>query len=576
MSKLGNASLIAMALGCAAAAGPAPAHARDSGSEDVRRLVERLNRMEADNRALRDRVKGLETMVRRRRGRREEPIEKQAHSEATQTSAVGSPPPATIPPVFVSFRNGLLVESEDKAYSFMIGGRLLIDGGGSTIPEAGLAGNVGFNQAWMQVEGRAAHIWEYKFAYELAHSSPVGVVGGIRDAYLVLKHPALTLPFTTEPIALEVGNQWEPMGLERSTGKTTIDFLERSLATDAIGAARHIGASALAHGRDWTFKAGVFSTSPEDRALSPTPTTPVPFWVSPSAGWVATGGSQYFDVSARATYAPILESDRMIHLGASGRYHQPNGATATSDDRVMALGSNTSMESNILRTNLLGTPDLSCGSVAFGGLPAVSGNCVRDVVGYGAEFMAAYGPLSVQAEYLGAHYDRRADRLATARAAGNYAPGGTSLDFDGYYVYGMWYLTGESRAASYSVSNIAGPATFGPIQIKHPLSAGGWGAWALGARYSALDLNYGPFQGSAFANLMALAPNASARSYIANSSVNGGREEDVTVGLNWYPDYGVRIMANWTHVARLAAPWNRPYLAGAHPSTFLLRTQIVW
>jgi phosphate-selective porin OprO/OprP len=575
MSKLGHASLIAMALGCAAVSGSAPAHARDGAGVDVRGLTDRLNRLEQDNRALRNRVKGLEMMARRRRGRREEPPEKQA-SEAARTNAGGSVHPAPFPPVFVSFRNGLFVESDDKAYSFKIGGRLLIDGGGATSPIAGLSGDVGFNQAWMQVEGRAAHIWEYKFAYEFAQSSPVGAAAGIRDAYLVLKHPALALPFTSEPVAIEIGNQWEPMGLERSTAKTTIDFLERSLATDAFGAARHIGASALAHGRNWTLKAGVFSTSVEDRALSPAATTPVPFWVSPAAGWTATNGSQYFDVSARATYAPILESDRMIHLGVSGRYHQPNGATAASDDRVMALGSNTFMESNTLRTNLLGTPDLSCGSYAFGGLPAVSGNCVRDVVGYGAELAASYGPLSVQAEYLGAHYDRRADRLAVARAAGDYAPGGTSLDFNGYYVYGLWYLTGESRAASYSVSNIAGPATFGSIQIKHPLSAGGWGAWALGARYSAVDLNNGPYQGSAFANLDALAPNPALRAGIANSSVNGGREEDATVGLNWYPDDGVRIMANWTHVTRLAAPWNRPYLGGAHPSTFLLRTQIVW
>lgn len=575
MSKLGQASLIAMALGCAAAVNPAPAHARDSGSEDVRRLIERLNRLEADNRALRDRVKGLETTTRRRRGRRQEESDKPS-SETARAGVGRAPHSASLPPVFIGFRNGLFVESEDKAYSFKIGGRLLIDGGGSSMPLTGLSGNVGFNQAWLQIEGRAAHIWEYKFAYEFAQTSSVGGAAGIRDAYLVLKHPALTLPFTTEPVAIEVGNQWEPMGLERATAKTTIDFLERSLATDAFGAARHIGASALAHGRNWTFKAGVFSTSPEDKSLSPSATTPVPSWVSPSAGWVATGGSQYFDISARATYAPILEADRMIHLGASGRYHQPNGATASSDDRVMALGSNTFMESNTLRTNLLGTPDLSCGGVSFGGLPAVSGNCVRDVIGYGAEFMAVYGPLSVQAEYLGAHYDRRADRLAMARAAGNYAPGGTSLDFNGYYVYGMWYLTGESRAATYSVSNIAGPATFGPIQIKHPLSAGGWGAWALGARYSALDLNNGPYQGSTFANLIALAPNPAARAAIANSSVNGGREEDVTVGLNWYPDDGVRIMANWTRVTRLVAPWNRPYLAGAHPSTFLVRTQIAW
>ncbi len=57
-----------------------------------------------------------------------------------------------------------------------------------------------------------------------------------------------------------------------------------------------------------------------------------------------------------------------------------------------------------------------------------------------------------------------------ANAAGNYAPGGTKLDFNGYYVYGAWYLTGESRAAAYQLSGF-NPATFGQIDIKNRLGA---------------------------------------------------------------------------------------------------------
>ena len=63
---------------------------------------------------------------------------------------------------------------------------------------------------------------------------------------------------------------------------------------------------------------------------------------------------------------------------------------------------------------------------------------------------------------------------------------------------------------------------------------------------------------------------------MANSSVLGGREEDMTLGMNWYPEVGFRVMANWTRAMLVDAPWNRAYLNGAHPNTFLVRTQVDW
>jgi hypothetical protein len=40
------------------------------------------------------------------------------------------------------------------------------------------------------------------------------------------------------------------------------------------------------------------------------------------------------------------------------------------------------------------------------------------------------------------------------------------------------------------------------------------------------------------------------------SNIQGGRETDLTLGLNWYPDVGIRFMANWIKVLQLAAPYN--------------------
>ena len=68
---------------------------------------------------------------------------------------------------------------------------------------------------------------------------------------------------------------------------------------------------------------------------------------------------------------------------------------------------------------------------------------------------------------------------------------------------------------------------------------------------------------------------------IANSGINGGRQENVTVGLNWYPDNGFHFQANYTRVLNLIAPLNGnvfqgAYLNGAHPSLFEVRAQVYW
>ena len=42
---------------------------------------------------------------------------------------------------------------------------------------------------------------------------------------------------------------------------------------------------------------------------------------------------------------------------------------------------------------------------------------------------------------------------------------------------------------------------------------------------------------------------------MANSSVLGGREEDMTLGMNWYPEVGFRVMANWTRAMLVERAW---------------------
>ncbi len=517
----------------------------------------RADSTQAEIRLLKERLKQLEAKV------AEQAKKPKAGAHVPMTAKGESPPP-----VWVSFGNGLKVESftegkdgfyeRGKDFSFAVGGRLHIDGGVNTDPSSGQSGNVIIRRARLSAEGKAYKHWLYRMEYDFTGNG----IAGIRDAWMALKHPSLAIvPFTSQPLVLQVGNMKTPMGLEELTSANNMDFIERANPTDAFKASRHIGVAASTYGDDWSAKVGVFSTSVEDASLTPfaqIPGRPAAFGPS-----VATGGGEYVDVIGRATWAPVHTEEALIHLGGSGRYHKPNSATGSStvggiaggaDNRVMLLGRNLNSEANALRTNLLGTPDLSCGPINDPATaPLVAARCVSSVATYGAELAAAYGPFSFQGEYWGTHYARNGGALAVARRAasnaGANASGGTSLDFNGFYVSGMWYLTGESRAAAYSTSPLNG-AAFGEIKILNPVSKGGWGAWEVAARYSQINLNDG--------------------------GILGGRQEDITVGLNWYPVKGVRFMANWINVLHLSAPYDRPYLAGTHPNIFLMRAMTYW
>jgi len=109
----------------------------------------------------------------------------------------------------------------------------------------------------------------------------------------------------------------------------------------------------------------------------------------------------------------------------------------------------------------------------------------------GAEGAWKSGPWSVQAEYLSldAHRNGLPDYAA-----------------DGYYVYGSWVVTGESRPYK--------SGAFGNIKPAHD-----YGAVELALRYSTLDLNDG--------------------------TVQGGKEHDWTLGLNWYVGQHLKLQANY-------------------------------
>jgi phosphate-selective porin OprO/OprP len=187
-------------------------------------------------------------------------------------------------------------------------------------------------------------------------------------------------------------------------------------------------------------------------------------------------------VSGRFTYAPILdtaaEHTQILHLGAHARRRYQNDAP----QRIRVRPQNGRDTRWIDATS-------------------AGANRLEEDDSFGAEIAYVRGPFSVQAEYA-------ALRGETAA--------GPSRTFSAHYVDAHWSITGEPRR--YRVNQGA----FGATTPRAPLGQGGWGHFALSARYDHADLADGADQ-------------------------NRGQQDAYALGLEWIPVEDVRFMLNVAH-----------------------------
>lgn len=585
---VGQRALAIAAFGLYATASAAPA-AADTASE-IRELKARLMQLEAQVSKQRADVKHATNVANAAQAH----VSKDGH---------GHPPP---PPVFVSFKNGLFVETEDKAFSIYLGGRIHADGGWQSDPQNGDASNVLLRRARIDIAGKAFKYWYYRTQFEFGGSSGAASSANVRDAWLGFKYPILAklgLPYERD-IFIQLANQLRPLGLEAmSTSNSGITFMERSMMSDAFNTPRrHLGVSLSTGDHNWGVKGGIYSGSPQDTAIRP---------FNNLLG-------QYWEVDGRAVYLPIRTEEDLIHFGATGRYYRNNGASSASNDELI-VGRGVRNEANALNTRLLGTPDMSCNpggpfnlfGSAWAAYPAFNGqvtqnNCLNGVAAFNAEFVAVHGPFSIQAEYARSYWSRdtytsagllltpnaTAFPAAPALQAARLAAGQglkSSSSFDGWYVQVQYFLTGETRITAYTDidHNVNTPYTFSTQpKILNPVSKGGWGAWEVAARWSAINLDSGsqgfwsylPAYGA-----IGLVPGTAIpagffpATLAANTvGITGGRVDKITLGLNWYPEKGFRMLFNYGRVMDNRAPYNQPWLNSNNTSSFLTRAEVWW
>ena len=102
------------------------------------------------------------------------------------------------------------------------------------------------------------------------------------------------------PVAIKVGQMKTTNSMEEQTSSRHISFIERGMVTDAFGLDRRVGIAVSKSGKNYSASAGVFGNSIN--------------------GYQDSAKASNTVWSARGTYAPIMEKDRVLHVGASIRH----------------------------------------------------------------------------------------------------------------------------------------------------------------------------------------------------------------------------------------------------------------
>lgn len=245
-----------------------------------------------------------------------------------------------------------------------------------------------------------------------------------------------------------LGQFKQPLSLENLTSSKYLTFIERALPT-GLASDRRLGIGFETGGDRFVFAASAYGQEVEEEGID-----------------------EGLGAGARVAYTPYRGDDALLHLGLAAAWEEAPDASDTLRLRVRP-------ESHVTDVRLVDTGTL---------------DGVDDLTRMGLEAAWVQGPFSLQGEYLGVDVSR------------TLAPDFTG---DGWYVFGSWFLTGESRPYK--------GGAFGRVKPR-----GEHGAWELALRYSTLDFDDG--------------------------SVAGGEEDNLTLGLNYYVTSHLKFQGNYTQV----------------------------
>ena len=368
-------------------------------------VLDRLNALEA-------RVKQLETenaQLRQQAELNEGRIET-VEARAAKNAQFGWAPTISDPNGNFTFKPRGVIEADAGVFNEREGGYNYSDG-------------TQLRRARLGVEGSAFKWFNYRFEVDFA-----GNAVNITDAYL---------QYTKIPkTVITIGQHKAPFGLESNNSDNYNTFLERGMFTNAFGnagAERRIGISAAyAPKENINLAAGLFGDNE-----------------SISRGSGAAPGESW-GINGRATWEPLFDTGRIIHVGISGYYHKRLKSGDTPD---------------AVRLNDRPNIRIDGGNIADSGVITNT----RSLRYAGIEAAGVFGPLTVAGE-AGKLWLDRFDAV--------------NKSFTGYYGYAAYMITGETRPFK--------GGNFDRIRPFKDMGNGGLGAFEVALRYDHINLSDTP------------------------------------------------------------------------------------
>ena len=344
-----------------------------------------------------------------------------------------------------------------------------------------------FRRARLGIDGTAFGDWDWRLLLDFAGTG-VENTGQLYETWVQYSG--------FKPFRARVGAFPVTIGLEDSASTSGMPFMERSAVEDmarglAAGDTRLAG-QIYGFGDHWLVSGAV--TGRVIGVLNTGTAAAVPQTFGDQLGLVG-----------RVAISPFHGDDWMVHFGVHGSYVvRPANVSGPAANGLTPITSYVIALSNTQQLRVDGTKLINTGNIDS-----------RHADTIGGEFAFQKANFLLQSEYE----DFGVERSDIA----------SSPNFSGWYVEGLWTITGEPR-----VYNKQTAAFDAPIPA-HPFSwnDGTWGAFELGVRYADTNLNYR--QGVAGS-----APGPTA--------IRGGEEQNVSLDLNWFPNSVIKFMLDYEHV----------------------------
>lgn len=382
--------------------------------------------------------------------------------------------------VVVDTTDGFKITSIDNANSLQVGTLLQLDLSQYKDDKSDLASGSELRRSRISTSGTVLKDWSYRFEYEFSGTA------GVTDAYVAYT--------AFKPVTITVGQFKVPIGMEQLASDKNLTFMERGLPF-AFMPARAPGLMVGTSGYNWSLNGGIFGEPVGN----------------------ASAGDEGLGVASRATFAPVLTQNELLHLGVGAVWRKPT-SNNSKDGLSSALTFSSKPESDVTAIKFVNTGE------------------IKNVNQYEIESLELAGQIgaaSLQGEYQATQVNREV---------------GSTLKFSGWYTQVAYTLTGEKRPYK------ADKGVFDGIRPAKNFGRDGWGAFEVAARISGIDLT--------------------------DDTVKGGKERNAAITFNWYLNPFMRVSANIVKVLKLedsAANGTTPAgtaVNGDEPMVFQLRAQL--